>query len=264
MPRIQFPNVPSVPGVPDLIRKSGDLAPVVRGALGIIQGSFWNALKGTQLWGIYEAGSTEAMFGNPSGKTPKQLYFSFLTKQDFQVSVLSIDLGADSMVSDFPVERGSFANYNKVLRPKMIRVSYAVNGSNTEKADFLNALEDARDNTTLFDVLTPEKHYHDYTISSFNYSRSADSGSNLMIFDIVLNEIRQVQAAYFTNAPEVLQDTATSPVENTAPLNPEAAAKQDIGKTSPVVPKDSTFFGAIGNYLNELKDSVINGNKKYK
>lgn len=234
MPRIQFPNVPNTLGVPALVRNALSTKTLVSAGLGILQNAVWATLKKQETWGIYESGSTSKKFAETGSDKG---FASFLTSQlstkfgSYQVSILSFDLGADSIVSDFPIERGSFANYNKVLRPRMIKITYAVTGTKSDKSNFLKELEKARDKTTLFDVWTPEASFKDYTIASYSYSRTAESGSDMLTIDVVLNEIRQVKSNY---SASLQQSGEQSKVEE--PKNAEAAPTVNAGKTLPKLP----------------------------
>ena len=192
------PNI----GLPDL-KKGFTLKSIKNGALGLLQGAIWKALKGTQdNWGLYTKPTKTAkirrlgMKENPQSSIEK--LYSATGLNSYQISVLSMNVGGSAIASDFPVESGSFASYNKVVRPETVRVSYAVSGSAKDRLLFLGEIRDAKNNSTLLNVYMPESigFFQNYTIINYQMNRSAEAGSNIFYIDVDLVEIREVEAKY--------------------------------------------------------------------
>lgn len=267
MARIEFPDVPSLPGVPDLVRSSA-LQPVARGALGILQGAAWKTLQNNERWGIYSKKNVNQRLGE---KSSNDGFFSLVAGEFLnraQISILSFHTNFDTITSDFPVEKGSFASYNKVIRPQRITLTYAVSGPSADKMYFFNALRDASKSNTLFDVWMPETYFSNYTITGYNFDRTADSGAYLFIFDVSLTEVKEVTPSYSSSnqAGSSTTRSATKP-DVVSPKKPTAATPQNVGKSLPEVPEKGVLSKAVDSvvgWLNKGRDAVIEGNKKYR
>lgn len=144
-------------------------------------------------WGIYKKGTTQKAFDVSS--------------------VVELDIGGESNVSDYPVEDGTFTSYNKVLVPNMFAVRMTRDGSQALRTAFLNWLNTNLNNFELFDVLCPERTYKNATLKSYRISRTSDSGAAMIVADCIFQEIRQIPAAYTTTAvPEPENQPATPTV----------------------------------------------------
>ena len=114
MALIPFPDVPKFPGVPALPR-SPKFPPLVRSGLGLVQGMLWRVFQVQTRWGIFDSA------GKPLGDPAK---FTGLVGNALDAAGLgstlstnSVDYSKETKVSDFPIEQGSFASYNKVEQP---------------------------------------------------------------------------------------------------------------------------------------------------
>jgi hypothetical protein len=232
MPLIPFPNVPAVSGVPALPRIAG-ASGQAQAALGILQGALWKAASGQKQWGIFDSkgkalGSTGAL------STAASITKSVLGFGSTQ-STVSVDYLKESKVSDFPVEKGGFASYNKVEMPAAPIVTLCFSGSETEAGAFLTAIDAACKSTDLFSVVTPEAKYIDHAIERYNYQRRHDKGASILVVEIMLKEVRTVSAQY-TKAPDKKQIND--------PKSAGAAPAVDAGKVQPAAPEKSLIKSA--------------------
>lgn len=230
MPLIQFPNVPQVDGVPAIARSArASVAGTV--ALGALSGGLWRVLQTRFRWGVYD--SNGKALADPS------LFTGLLGDAigalgvlgDTTMSTHSVEYTKEMKVSDFPVEKGSFADYNKVEMPATPTVTLCLSGTESARADFLNAIDTATKSTDLYSVVTPEVTYAGYSIDRYSYSRRQARGATLLVVELSLREIRQVESTKTT-------------VENKqvdAPKTPGAAPTVDAGKVQPAAPKQSTL-----------------------
>ena len=91
-------------------------------------------------------------------------------------SILEINYNKSAEVSVYPVEKGLFASYNKVLRPAEVKVEIATGGAYnylsqsyiTWRIAVLKWFEDALNNLTAYDIVMPEKRYSNYTLISLS------------------------------------------------------------------------------------------------
>ena len=194
---IPFPNVPAVPGVPALLRQVGAALPLpvlaVADALGL--GSLFQPQ-----WGLYLGG------------TP------VLTAQ----SVVAVAYQKDVRVSNYPIEEGAFASYNKVQMPFVGKVTYTVGGAFSPNigaalgatsilsaigdltgasaaSTFLAAVDAAANSLQLYDLVTPEMTYANVNVTHYDYQRSARNGATMLTVDVWVEEIRQAPAPAFSS-----------------------------------------------------------------
>lgn len=158
-------------------------------------------------WGVYSV-DTSAAIAEFSGFV------------DFEYS-------AEAKVAKQPVEKGGFISANKWSEAFEPKVTLAKEGDASALEAVLNVLEDYRKSTKLVNVVTPYKTYLDVTIIKVNYSHKRENGHGLILFDLKLQEIRQVEAAY-TNTPKKAGSSGT----------------QERGKQQPKEPRNSTIYKA--------------------
>jgi hypothetical protein len=211
-----YPNVPNLPGVPTLPR-SPNFPPAVQAVLGIAEGILWQKLTQGPTWGIYDAR------GGNSGDVGR-------CKAD---SMLSFDFRAESKISDFPVEQGGFATYNKVIMPNESVIRLTRSGTVAERANWLQGIDNVYRSQTLCHVVTPEKVYLNVVIESYDLSRRQGETENRLIVDMRLKEIRQVAVAFST-----VKVTANA-------KNPASVGKANSGQVQPVKPPASLLSQAL-------------------
>jgi len=242
MALIPFPDVPKFPGVPALPR-SPKFPPLVRSGLGLVQGMLWRVFQVQTRWGIFDSK------GKPLGDPAK---FTGLIGNALDAAGLgstlstnSVDYSKETKVSDFPIEQGSFASYNKVETPASPIVTLCLTGSENNRRTFLEAIDKAVKSTDLYSVVTPEVTYIDYSIERYNYSRRNSKGATLLIVEITLKEIRQVSSQY----------TQSNKGQVDAPKDAGATPTTDNGKVQAKIPDTSTLK-AIANKLPALADKA--------
>ena len=97
-------------------------------------------------------------------------------------NVASVKVQSSSKISNAPVERGSFASYNKVIEPDSISVLMTKgSGGVTERGAFLALLDAFSNSADLFMVITPEAIYPNCNIIGYDYSREAGNGARMII-----------------------------------------------------------------------------------
>lgn len=174
--------------------------------LGNIVSTLWDYLFPGAIWGIFNVGSTS-----------RAIELS---------SVVEVDLAADSRVSDYPIQTGSFVSYNKVANPNIITLRVTKDGAETSRLELIQWLEQQKNDTTLFDILTPEYRYLNMTLVGYRISRSARSGAAMITADTLWQEVRQISAQYSTTRIEDDEDQPTTP---TARVNPISSTPNSAG-----------------------------------
>lgn len=242
-----FPNVPEAPGVPALNRAVNSAiaaSPVISLVGGSLEILLINALQQPSKWGIYDQDGNQLGI-NPNSQTILQAVGGALLTQLTGSSgpILSTNdftFTRDVRISDYPIEQGKFASYNKALTPASPLVTLILNGQESDRTNFLEAIEDACQSTELFSVVTPEIVYTGYSIERYTYSRKAQRGATLLIVEVSLKEIRTVRATF---------TTASTPIN--APQNAAATPAESNGITQPATPDNSTLL----NLMNQIKSA---------
>lgn len=230
IPKAAFPNVPNLPGVPSLPR-SPHFPPVVASVLGLVEGAVWQALTAAPVWGIFKSGTdtSRSFFDNLKAALPQVGIAGFVLNPKAGVpgliaqadSVIDFAYRNEWRVSSFPVQRGSFANYNKVNNPYEVMIRMTKGGSKDDRTKFLEAIDTAAGSLDLYDVVTPEKTYTNANITRYDYRREARNGAYMLIVDIGLIEVRQVTAQYTTVATANSRASAAVPPTNAGKVQPQ-------------------------------------------
>lgn len=228
MPLIPFPSVPNLPGVPALPR-SPEFPPIVRLGLGVVQGTLLRVLQGGSQWGIFDSnGNALADPAQFTGIIGTVLDVAGLGST---LSTKSVEYMKEMQVSDFPVERGGFAQYNKVEKPAEPTVTLCLAGSENDRRTFLDAIDKATKSTELYSVVTPEVIYIEYTVVDYDYSRKYEKGCTLLTVSIKLKEIRSTSSSYTTAAKTQVDQ----------PKDVGASPQVDSGKTQAKTPETSVL-----------------------
>jgi len=112
-------------------------------------------------------------------------------------TVIDFKFKDTAKVSDFPVETGAFASYNKVIHPFKPKLKMAVSGQDRIAA-LLGALASAVRSTTIYDVYTPEVIYTSVTVEDYDYTRTATKGRSMIVVEVTLMQVLQVSPTYTT------------------------------------------------------------------
>lgn len=234
MPLIAFPNVPAYPGVPALTRPvqiAVAEVPVLSIAIGSVENLLIQALQQAPRWGIFDVdGNQLGIDGNSDNPIITAITSQFTGNTPTVLSTFSFDFRKETKISSFPVEGGSFASFNKVELPANPIVTLVLDGSESDRTNFLSAIDAACKSTNLYSVVTPEITYANYSLLSYSYSRRASKGAKLIMVEVVLEEVRQVSAAFTTVA---------TPIVN--PQDPGATPQTNSGMTQPTTPDVSTL-----------------------
>jgi hypothetical protein len=234
MARIPYPNVPQYPGVPQIPRIPS--VPTVRKtSLGLVQGNLWKATQSRVQWGILD--SKGKFLADPSKMSGFLGAFVSSAASSLGIpglsatlSTKSVDYSKEFKISDFPVEKGGFASYNKVELPATPIVTLCFSGTERERATFLSAIDKAAKSLELYTIATPERNYPDHLIERYTYQRTSQNGATLLTVELTLREVREVELT-FTQA-----ETKTP-----APKSESAAPNTNTGKVQAVT-KDTSFL----------------------
>jgi hypothetical protein len=144
-------------------------------------------------------------------------------------SVFSVEYMNTYRVSDYPIEEGSFASYNKVKVPTQTKITFLTGGDINNRSNFLESLEAAIQALDLFVVVTPEISYDNTNLTFFTYRRTAKAGVQLLMVEVWCEEIRIIQQGNLsntqsTNGADTQQNGAVQPLSTGTNGSPNLAA----------------------------------------
>jgi hypothetical protein len=236
MPSIPFPNVPNVPGVPAIPRSPNFPSSARLSIASLASSAIWRYFQVENKWGIFDKSgkplADPSKFRGIIGGVVQSIGLGTIySGLGSTLSTKSVEFIKETKVSDYPVEGGKFVSYNKVELPASPIVTFCFSGSETDRASFLKAINKACLSTDLFNVVTPEVRYDNYSIESYTYQRSNESGATMLTVEITLKEVRQVSAVFSSTADKTIK----------APKNPSATPSSDGGRVQSKPPSDSVL-----------------------
>jgi hypothetical protein len=208
IPKSLYPLVPQALGVPPLLRSGAQILDTITlGYLGI--GKALDSIIGQEpvKWAVLD----------PNGK--------FIADYD---SVLAVSYQNGSRISDYPVEQGQFASYNKVEDPFDITVTLTCGGSEERRALFLANCEAARKTINAYTIITPETTYENINFTAMSFSRTSQDGATLLTVQLQGREIRNTAQATFSQ-----------------PKSDAGYDLQDLGAVQPVTDPNFDASGVV-------------------
>lgn len=144
-------------------------------------------------------------------------------------TVPRFEFRGESRISDYPVEQGAFASYNKVATPFEIRMQMIVSGINyAQKAvsalglnfgqqfmtrpDFLDTMDYMLGTTDLFTIVTPDKVYKNANLEHYDFRKESRNGAIMLIVEAWFREVRVTGSASYSNGSNSSSPSASSPV----------------------------------------------------
>lgn len=207
MSLIDFPNIPPLPGVPDLRRSAFGIA-AQTGIMGKLQGlDYFGLLDGllAPTWQVVDANGAQVI------------------KPD---SVVAFEYRGEARLANFPIEQGAFSTYNKVQMPYDIRMRMTCGGNGSmSREQFLAMLKFLQDSVELYTIVTPDETYINVNLASFDYRREARNGATLITADAMFQEIRVTASGVYVNAaqPAGADPVSVGSVKTTDPSTEQAS-----------------------------------------
>lgn len=133
-------------------------------------------------------------------------------------AMLDTSIQSDSSIPEEPLEKGSFAAYNRTQYSDIFRVKLAIEGDSSELQQAQETLKKLKSGTDTFSLVTPDYEHENLTLESYDYMRNQRQGNGLLIVDMRIKEIREVQ-------------TGTATLTTAQCKNASNASKQKTGRT---------------------------------
>lgn len=230
MPRYQYPNVPQLPGTPQLTRSNAFPAstpPQLGGVLAL--GRLAQAFLQKNVWGIFRDFSDEPPERDPeTGEILPVLVVGATPPVINPDSFRTFNYKSNFDVTDAPTEQGGFASYNKVNDPYELVLRLTKSSSRRQRTEFLETLEAISRSLNLYKVVTDVRVYERLNIVRYEIRRDEARGAHfLQEVDVYFREIRLVQSEY--------SNTATN---TTNAKKPGASPTVNVGTVNPLPPTD--------------------------
>lgn len=233
MSLIPFPNVPKLPGVPQLARSSQFPAgpgPVLSGAVAL--GRIALAFLAKPVWGVYKQQTTTGPVVNVGGTDTLNVPAPPVSPVVTPDTIRRFGYKQYYETSDYPVQDGSFASYNKVATPFETVVRMAKSGAGLQnvltsnplasggggsaqqaRARFLAQLDSIIGTLILYEIRTPEKTYQNCNVLGYEIVRDGVEGAFFLTeVDLYFREIRQATAQYTSTAANTTNAKSSSAI----------------------------------------------------
>ena len=225
---LAFPNVPIFPGVPQVARlaSSPGTAAVLSSVSSIIN-ILTTANQQTKIWGIFSAsGATPSGTSFNASALVNLLPGANIVAANLGItnnaaanngaviqpdSIREFDMRAEWKVSNYPLQQGSFASYNKVILPAEYSVRMVKGGGVLDRQTFINQIQTVAASYSLYTIITPEQTYANCSVTRYEIQRRNAADANFVIADVFFQQINQVNAQYSTSASTPSLPNASDP-----------------------------------------------------
>lgn len=154
-----------------------------------------------------------------------------------------LELGAEesSNLPEEPIEKGSFADYNRTINPITITCRLASQGSPSTLQSMIERLQELKTGTEKITFITPMMSYENFMLESFDYRKDEHTGHNVLIVDIRLKEIREIEGQKTTSS---VTEPEPPPVTADASADGSCVSAEDCGEVQASYPSSSESSSA--------------------
>jgi hypothetical protein len=244
-----FPNVPNLPGVPQLARTTLSNVPTPTQLAGA-------ALPNESSVITYAAGlGLSTLFGMISVSSQNQWGIFDQSGNAVFVpdSILEFEHHPRWRISDFPIQGTAssptaYATYNKVKLPFDCRVRMSKGSTLAERKEFLKTLDAAADSIALYTIMTPEYSYQNVDIEYYDVVRTtqgvtADGAYFLTEVDVYFKGINPVQAQYSSTVLQNAVNRSALPSTNAGAVLPQPVPLSVVS----VLPDSASLANSFGS-----------------
>lgn len=174
-------------------------------------------------------------------------------------SMLAVEITSDSTLPEEPLEKGSFATYNRTLYSDRLTVKLGIEGDDAELQRAQDILKELKSGTDVFSLATPDYEHKNMTLEGYDYTRDTTAAGGLLVVDLRLKEIREVETtttvvavAAASGGAQTAQPGGASkkPLSAKNCKNPSNVSKAQTGKTQTADPsakqRESIAFKMFG------------------
>jgi hypothetical protein len=212
IPTPQFPNIPILPGVPQLARPIGALGAVLPAIIAKFQTQaapqvLFQATKAAPVWGIFDLTGSRVIAPD---------------------SIMAFGLRSEYRVSDYPVQDGQFASYDKVTVPREIMLRMVKGSTLQDRVNFEDACEFVAASLDAYTIITPERTYTGMNPLRHEVNRVERKGAFFIECEMFFRLIQVTDAQYSTPAAAAANTANAS--------QPASIPPASVGVVQPTVP----------------------------
>lgn len=137
-------------------------------------------------------------------------------------TILSYTFESSSDLPSYPLQNGSFSNYNKIINPDRAKIKMAVSGNKTFISKQLKTLESYNNSILLVDLIIPFRDFIGYNLCNLSHGISEGEATSMLIVEFELIEIRQVNVYFKQTQPN------NKSTEQTGKANPQEVKNQSL------------------------------------
>ena len=156
-------------------------------------------------------------------------------------SMLEMSINNSSNIPNEPIEKGSFASYNRVIEPIEATAKLAIVGTDSEIQNVLNVLDELQKGEEKISFITPFDTYDNLMLEVYDYRRDGSSGQNVLQVEIRLKEVREVETGKTTKAVD-----EPPPIEESATMDGSCASGVDYGERQTYTPSGQEVEASEG------------------
>ena len=152
------------------------------------------------------------------------------------------EIVGDASMSTAPTESGSYTTFNKVRRPKELRILFALEGwmafnggmeipfssANLSRSDFIEKLEIMRTNAYTYNITTPDTTYSGYDLSHYDYQITSNNGVTLLLVNAFFQEVIETVESSISSSTEDSGTTTTTASTDSATLDEAQSIDSNI------------------------------------
>jgi len=210
----QFPSVPILPGVPQLVRSLTSPAPALPTIGAQAQGPLWSS-RNSAVWGVFDSNGKKVI--NPDS------VLDFSNRNEWDVSDYQQQANSNNTGTGF----GSF---NKVTKPSETSLRFSKGGSQSDRSTFLNQIAAIAGDTNVYKIVTPEVSYSSVNVLRYEVLRRGASGAYFLCeVDVFFRQVLVVAANYTSTSANTAnaQNAAAIPAQNNGNVQPQTVASRD-------------------------------------
>lgn len=146
-------------------------------------------------------------------------------------SMISIEFKSDNRVLNYPIQKGSFQSYNKLITPYSARIRMTKSGTDADRQEFLSSIDAAANSLDVYDIVMPDTFYNDANITGYEYKRTSENGVGLLSVEILLQQVLTTATEDFSrtaseNGASPANVGLVKPTAASATLSADASAAQ--------------------------------------
>ena len=156
-------------------------------------------------------------------------------------SMLEIGAEESSNLPEEPIEKGSFADYNRTINPITISCRLASQGTPSTLQSMIERLQELKTGTEKLTFITPMMTYENLMLESFDYRKDEHTGHNVLVVDVRLKEIREIEGQKTTSS---VTEPEPPPVTDDASADGSCVSAEDYGEVQASYPSSSESSSA--------------------